>query len=202
MSRFIEALHLDKATEAFHSAKQTARQKIGPRGLFVSTLLSTAAFPILVAAEGGLTHEINALAAVTDPNLFKLTAIGVLGLTNVASIALESRTLAKKRYSASLASTTFNTKTDKPSIAALGGHIYSYAKYAVLNPANVIALLNSDSKLAGEGAISTSLTMVSWYMVMNTLILKNRIDPVLDVLKSVGGWARGRIRRPPIVKSF
>lgn len=164
---------------------RAARQRINPEGLAISLTLAYTSPAVIVPLEAGLTYVIHEIGKGTDPNLLRLTAIGVFGLASAISVATEARALRVQEYSASPTASLLNVLTGRPFLAALGGHLFNYTQLLVLNPINMVAIISADGRLLAESVGSTSLALTLWLTTMNSLISAGRIQPVVEKIRAV-----------------
>lgn len=88
-----------------------------------NTTLSLASHAVMIPLEAGITYVVHEAGNDVDQTLLKILAIGIIGIANMASVAVETKTLQKQGYSASPVGSMLNTLTGKPVIASVGEHI-------------------------------------------------------------------------------
>lgn len=180
----------------FHPVElyRNARQRVNPEGLAISTTISTASLGVIVPMEAGITYVLHEVGKEVDPNILKFATIALLGIANMASVAIEAKTLKKKQYSSSPIGSTLNVATGKPLLSTVGELAFNHAQLTVFNPINAVAIANSDSQLLAESVAATSFTLSAWSIPMNTLILQGRIDPVVNKMREARQWIWGGIK--------
>lgn len=179
---------MQSVRERYNSAKG----RINPEGLAVTSAIFTASIPSILPIEAGLTTATRLLSSGT-PGFAEATLIGISGIANVASVALESRALRKKEYSASPYGTAFNIMTGKPKFSSALEHAGNHVYLQITNPINAIAVYNHDDQLLVDSIIATSLTIPLWFIPFNALILSGRTDPFVNRMKKVRESIVGRI---------
>lgn len=170
----------------------SAKGRINPEGVAVTSAIFTASIPSILPIEAGLTTATHLLA---DGDLTKAALIGFSGVANAASVALEARALREKEYSASPYGTTFNIMTGKPVFSSALEHAGNHIYLQLTNPINAIAVYNRDDQLLVDSIIATSLTIPAWFIPFNALIVSGRIDPFVNRMKRVRESVAGKIRR-------
>lgn len=176
--------------ERYHSAKG----RINPEGVAVTSTIFTASIPSILPIEAGLTTATHLLSSGT-PDLARATLIGVSFVANAASIALEARNLRERQYSASPYGTTFNIMTGRPVMSSALEHAGNHVYLQLTNPINAIAVYNHDNQLLVDSIIATSLTIPVWFIPFNALIASGRIDPFVNRVKKVRESIAQKIRR-------
>lgn len=176
--------------ERYHSAKG----RINPEGLAVTSAIFTASIPSILPIEASLTTASHILSS-GNPDLTRTALAGVSLALNAASIALESRVLRKKDFSASPYGSAFNIMTGKPTFSSALEHAGNHVYLQLTNPINAIAVYNHDDQLLVDSIIATSLTIPAWFIPFNALILSGRIDPFVNKMRSVRESVVGRIKK-------
>lgn len=185
---------MSRFTEAF----RCARQRINPEGLAVGAALSYISPAVMIPMQAGLTYVIHEIAQDADPDIFKICAIGLLGIANAISVGAETRTLRSNEYSASPVASTVNILTGKPLVSSIGSHLVNYAQLSILNPINAAAIWNQDTQLLAESASATSLTLTAWFTGLNILLSRGKTKEVIRGIQTARGVifdAAGSIRR-------
>lgn len=137
----------------------------------ISGTLEGASILAVPALQVALTYVINEISKGVPTDLIKLTAIGLLACVNIASIAVESRTLKKQQYCAS------------PGVS-------------IVNFANVISLMSGDQgRLFTENALGVGLSLGLWNIGFNSLILNHHVDPVVKKMRNVRETVSKHFRR-------
>lgn len=176
--------------ERYHSAKS----RINPEGVAVSSSIFMASIPSILPIEAGLTTAAHYLSAGT-PDLARLTLIGLSGAANIASVALEARSLREKEYSASPVGTSLNIMTGRPMMSSALEHLGNQAFLTLTNPINAIAVYNCDDQLLVDSLIATSLTIPVWFIPFNALIISGRTDPFVNGMKRIRESVLGKIKK-------
>lgn len=173
---------------------KSAKERISPEGLAVTSSIFTASIPSIFTIEASLTTATHLLSS-GSPDLARATLIGISGVANVASVVLESRALRGKEYSASPYGSAFNIMTGKPVLSSTLEHAGNHIYLQLTNPINAIAVYNHDDQLLVDSIIATSLTIPVWFIPFNALILSGRIDPFVNRMKRIRESAWGKIRK-------
>lgn len=172
----------------------SAKERINPEGLAVTSSIFLASIPSILPIEATLTYAIHELSG-DNPDLARAALVGVSGVANIASVALESRALKEKEYSASPYGSAFNIMTGKPVVSSVLEHAGNHAYLQLTNPISAIAIYNSDSQLLIDSIIATSLTIPLWFIPFNALILSGKTDPFVNKMKSVRESAMRKFRK-------
>jgi hypothetical protein len=172
---------MSKVKEALYSVRRRAH----PEGVAISGTLMPASLMIMAPIGAGLTYAAHELGQSIDPNTMRVIAIGVIGIANAVSSAVQSRALREHGYSSSFSANLFHTMTGRPFLSAVGAHIGYAAQLALLNPFNYAALVNGDEKLFMEGMGASVVASTTWSTTMNTLIHRGKIEPVVRTLRNV-----------------
>lgn len=116
-------------------------------------------------------------------------AVGVLGLSTLASIAIEARTLQKEKFSASYVSTLTYIAIKNPVRASSLAHVVNLAKAYFSNPMHIFSLITALSgdggRLLTENTAAFALTLGLWHIATNTLILKGKTKPLTNGIKKI-----------------
>lgn len=181
----------------FREAYRSAKGRINPEGVAVTSFIATASIPSMLPIEIGLTTAIHEMAR-GDPNLVRLTAVVLSGAANAASVALEARALKKTEYSASPGGTALYIMTGKPEVSSALEHGLNYAQLTLINPINAIAIYNNDAQLFVDSLIATSLIIPLWNLPFNGLIVQGKMDSIVNRMrrgrKSIWGRIKNRGR--------
>ncbi len=167
---------MPNAIETFRSA----RQRINPEGLAFSGAVTLSSPIVMLPLQAGITYAVHEASKEANPTLLKFFTIGILAVANAASIAAETKALAKENYSASPVASTLNILTGKPLLSSLGGHLFNYAGLSALSP--IEAAIVGDKKVLLEGAIASSLTLPIWFTSLNTLVLTGKTRPFIETV--------------------
>lgn len=170
---------MSKVIEAFRSAKK----RINPEGLAISTTIAVSSLPVILPLEGITTYAMHEFSKDADPDVFKFLTIGILGLINAVSIATETKALQVDHYCASPTASGLNVATGRPFASSFLGHAINYAQLFVLNPINYAAVFEQNTQLLTESAVGTSVALTVWLTLMNALILQGKIQPVVDSMR-------------------
>lgn len=173
---------------------RSAKSRVNPEGVAVTSSIFMASIPSIPALEVCLTTVTHILSSGT-PDLARATLIGISGVANVASVALEARALREKKYSASPYGSAFNIMSGKPVASSALEHVGNHIYLQLTNPINAIAVYNRDDQLLVDSIIATSLTIPVWFIPFNALIVSGRIDPFVNKMKRIRESVSGRIRK-------
>lgn len=164
----------------FIEAYRSARQRINPEGLAFSGAVTLSSPAVMLPLQAGITYAIHEIAKEANPTLLKFVAIGVLGIANAVSVAVETKALTNENYSASPVATSLNILTGKPLLSSIGGHFVNYAGLSVLSP--IEAVISGNNKVLLEGAVATTLTLPAWFTSLNTLVLTGKTRPFIETV--------------------
>lgn len=178
MAHFPQVEAVSKLKESYHALQK----HVDPKGLAAASTIAFISPLFIPAIQLKLTHCLHEMeAAQSDP-------IGLLGLGLAAagiflsSIALESATLRKKRFSNSPIASTLNIAVKPPEISATSAHTLNFLlNYSPVQFAN--AILFHSEKLSTENAIAIALTLGGWNIFWNSLILSNLAEPVTKEIR-------------------
>ncbi len=173
----------------------SAKGRINPEGLAVTSAIFTASIPSILPIEASLTTAAHILSNNGSPDLTRSALVGVSLALNAASIAIESRVLRDKDYSASPYGSAFNIMTGKPRLSSALEHAGNHVYLQLTNPINVIAIYNHDDQLLVDSIIATSLTIPAWFIPFNLLIASGRTDSFVNRMKRVRESAVNKIRK-------
>ena len=176
-------------------AYSSAMKRVNPEGLAISTTVAYASLGFIVPMEAGITYAIHEAAKVTDQSALGLGIAAVVGITNAVSVAVETRTLEKKKYSASPIGSALTAATGKPLASSIGEHIFNNVQLSILNPINAVAVVSNNPSLLVQSMAATSIALSLWDIPINSLILRGKIDPLVDGMRSVRKAVWGRIRK-------
>jgi hypothetical protein len=178
---------------------QQAKQRINPEGLAVSGTLAGASILAIPTVQAALTYSINEFSKEIPTDAIKYTALGILACTNLASIAIESRTLKKQQYSASPIASSINVATGKPVVSSALGHTVNFIQSYGLNPVNLISvgslLAGDQGRLFAENAIGVGVALGLWNIGFNSLISNNRIEPIVGKMRDIRQTISERLHR-------
>lgn len=181
MSKFIESY-------------KAAKSRINPEGLLVSSAITATSNMVMIPMEVGITYAIHETSIITDPNLLKLFAIGIIGIANAASVKIQAKALEAKQYSASPVASTLNIMTGKSLLSSAAEHGFTYGVLNTLNPISATAIATGDSELLIDSIAATTMTYPIWAILNNSLILSDRIDPVINKMRNVRKGFSRRLR--------
>lgn len=123
-------------------------------------------------------------------------AIGFMGLTMVAGIALEAKTLKQEGWTLNTVSTAVYAKTHNLPAAIAAGHLYGWA-WSLANPADIASFV--DLATPGDGnhfavanLIARTAVGFTYSSVMNGAILTHKMDRVMQGVK----WVKERTIDP------
>lgn len=178
--------------------------------LGISLALAAASGPVLITAQTTLTFG---LAKVLEHSTTPIPAI-VVGLIalNTVSIAVEAKTLEKKRFSNNPPSSILNILVgdiavrtplikDYPLLASIFvatvSHLYHLIPVGLMNPYllyNFQALFMGDKgKLFLENFASISTALALWNIATNYLILNGKADPLVNTINKVGKKIKDKV---------
>lgn len=159
-------------------------EKIPPEGIAITSAITLVSLSLVVPIEAGITAVVKS-ATTSDGDLARTAAVGLSVAANAASMFLEAKTLREKKYSSSPGGVILNAVTDEPLASSIAEHGLNLALLAATNPINYVALYNNDTQLLTDSLIASSLTVPLWNTIFNLLILKGRIDPVVEEVKKI-----------------
>lgn len=182
------------AKESLHHA----RQRIKPEGALICGTLAGASFVAIPAMQTTLTYVFNEISREVPTDVLRFAAIGLLGLINLASITVESRTLKKQQYSASPFASAANIATGRSVGSSILGHSINFGQSFLVNPVHLVslpALMSGDQgRLIAENMMAVSLSLGIWNIGFNALISSNHIDPVVKGIRNVGDIVSNKLR--------
>jgi hypothetical protein len=89
-----------------------------------------------------LTHEIG---ENVSPEWIQILAVAIIGLANLISVAVETKTLNEKGYSASPMSSVFKVFIKNSMGIASAGHAINFAQMYLANPVHLLNFLSLQS---------------------------------------------------------
>lgn len=165
----------------FKEAYISAKNRVNPEGLAISTLIAGSSPFVLVPTQAMVTLGIHELSKSVDPTTMGLVAIGTIALFNTASIIVESRALLKEQFCDSPVTNIINVISGKPTLSSFLGHLGHFGENGIVS---LLTLINNDQgKLFSETALATNLVLGCWNLFFNSMILSGNIDPVVKGLK-------------------
>lgn len=162
---------------------EAAKQAVHPDKLVIALGIAVLSLPVLVPLQSFLTYLVHESGEQLSTEWMQILAVAIIGLANAASIAVETKALEEKRYSASPMSTTLKVIIENSFGIATAGHIINFLQIYLANPVQILNFITLQSgggnRLFFENAIGVTLALSAWKLIFNGLILQ--VDT--DVLK-------------------
>jgi hypothetical protein len=164
-----------------------AQARVKPEKLAISTSIAGISIFSIVPLQSLLTLAIHEAGEEYSTSVIKILAIALIGIAGVSSIAVETKVLKEKEYSASILGTTIHIATGNSLTAAISDHMVNYLTTFGINPVhafNIAAAASGDGgRLFYENASAVAITLAAWNIVFNTLIWQNSADKVVNTLQ-------------------
>ena len=171
--------------EKYNSAKQA----IHPDKLLIAGAIATFSLPVLVPLQSFLTFLVHESGEKLSTEWIQILAVAIIGLANVASIVVETKTLEKKLYSASPMSTALKVFIKNSLGIATAGHAINFAQIYLANPVQILNFITlqtgGGSRLFFENAIGVTLALSAWKLIFNSLILQVDISVLRESTKGI-----------------
>lgn len=184
--------------ESFRKSISRARQRVNPDGLAASSVIALSASLFVPETQIFFTTTFHELArGLTTEQVIPL-AVGLIGVSTLASIAVDAKTLLGKKFSSNPVSTLSYTFINNPVLASSAAHVANLVKANVFNPIHVavaLASLSGDGRLFFENTASFALTVGLWHIATNLLILNNKEKKFTDAMITVRTGIKDRLSR-------
>ncbi|MFA6017470.1 MAG: hypothetical protein WC744_05280 [Patescibacteria group bacterium] len=171
-----------------------AKTNISEGGMAVSTALfgASLAMPPLITSLTFVTHEIS---KNIPTNMVNLIAIGVVGLTSLFNIPLESRALRDKGFSNSIPASTLYLLTKMENFTAIFMNFYHLGLLSGMNGVSMQVLntlIGNQGKYFSEGVITTAIVLSIWNSLTLTPIIRGTIDPFVNSINKISSKIKSK----------
>lgn len=154
---------------------EAAKRAVHPDKFVVAGGIALLSIPILVPLQSYLTYLIHESGEQLSTEWLQILAVAIIGLANTISIAVETKALEEKQYSASPMSTTLKVFIKNSLGIATAGHAINFAQIYLVNPVHLINFyslqVGGGSRLFFENAIGVTLALSAWKLFFNTGII-------------------------------
>ncbi|VVA44311.1 membrane hypothetical protein [Candidatus Roizmanbacteria bacterium] len=173
-----------------------AKTNVSEGGMAVSTALLgiSLTIPPLIAGSTYITHEI---LKNIPANIVNSIAIGLVGITSLLNIPLESRALHDKGFSNSIPASILYLLTKKAeNFTAFFMHFYHLGLLAGINGLSIQVLnilMGNQGKYFSSGLITTAIILSIWNHFTLRPIIKGTTDPFVNSVNSISSKVKRRV---------
>ncbi len=161
---------------SFLEKYEAAKKAVHPEKLVISGAIGTISLPVLVPLQSFLTYLVHEVGEHLSNEQMQLIAVAMIGIANIVSVALETKALEEKFYSASVMSTAIKVFIRNSMGIAAAGHLINFTQVFLANPVQILNVLSvqagSGSRPFIENALGVTLALSAWKLVFNAIILQ------------------------------
>lgn len=155
---------------------EAAKQAVHPDKLLIAGAIAMLSVPVLVPLQSFLTYLVHESGEKISTEWMQILAVAIIGIANAISIAVETKALEEKRYSASPMSTALKVLIKNSLGISTVGHIINFVQIYLANPVQILNFLTlqtgGSNRLFFENAIGVTLALSAWKLIFNALILQ------------------------------
>jgi|GEM_PF-4674699 len=154
---------------------EAAKKAVHPDKILVAGMIALLSVPVIVPLQAYLTFLTHEVGENISPEWIQILAVAIIGLANIVSVALETKVLDEKGYSASPMSSIFKVFIKNSMGIASAGHAINFSQMYIANPVQLLNFLSlqagGGNRLFFENAVGVTLALSLWKLVFNGAIL-------------------------------
>lgn len=189
--------------EALIKKYNAAKEAAHPDKILIAGLIAASSVPAIVPLQIFLTYLTHETSKDISPEGIQILAVAIIGLANAISIAVETKALEKKQYSASPMSTILKVFIGNSLGISSAGHMINFVQIYLANPVHLLNFLTlqagGGNRLFVENAIGVTLSLSLWKLIFNGLILLIDIDKLKEPAKKISNKLKTKKQQATIM---